>query len=325
MTPSRALVTGVTGQDGSYLLERLLEEGVEVHGLVRPDDPASVDLRAAHPQLVVHECDLENTQGLSALVNDLAPDEIYNLAGLSSVALSWEKPVLTATLSGVAVAALLDAADQVRRRSGKDVLFLQASSAEIFGVPENTPQDESTPISPVTPYGAVKAFAHHLVGVYRGRGLRASTCILYNHESPRRPPTFVTRKITQVAAHIAVSGEGSLVLGNLEARRDWGWAPDYVDAMIRAVRFERPDDYVVATGESHSVGEFVAAAFHHAGIADWRSHVQVDLQFVRPVDAHELRGDFSKAQRVLGWRPRVGFEELVARMVDHDLKVERGA
>ena len=323
-SPRRALVTGITGQDGSYLVERLLDEGTVVHGMVRSTDPEADALRTRLPQVVLHEGDLADTDRLRAVVAEAEPDEIYNLAGISSVARSWEEPELTASLSGVAVAALLDAAYRLQGASGRRVRFLQASSAEIFGAPTDVPQDERTAIAPVTPYGAAKAFAHHLVGVYRGRELHASACILYNHESPRRPATFVTRKITQVAAQIGVTGSGSLSLGNLDARRDWGWAPDYVDAMVRAVRHPTPDDYVIATGESHSVREFVEAAFRRAGVTDWRSYVEFDEGLTRPVEAHELRGDSTKARRVLGWQPTIRFEELVERMVDHDMDIERG-
>jgi GDPmannose 4,6-dehydratase len=196
---------------------------------------------------------------------------------------------------------------------------LQASSSEIFGEPEHAPQDESTPIRPVNPYGAAKAFAHHLVGVYRARGLPASACVLYNHESPRRPDTFVARKITKAAAMIAAGRQQPLRLGNLDTRRDWGWAPDYVNAMRLALAHREPGDYVIATGRAHSVRDLVAAAFEHAGVPDWSRHVEVDPALVRPADAAQQVGDATKARTVLGWRPTVSFEEMVARMVDADL------
>lgn len=318
-------VTGVTGQDGTYLLERLLEEGTEVHGLVRPGDDAAPALRRRYPGVVLHEGDLGDLDPLAALVADVAPDEVVNLAGISSVATSWAEPVLTARLSGLAVTALLEAAYRLQESAGRPVRFLQASSAEIFGQPEVEPQDERTPLRPVNPYGSAKAFAHHQTAVYRGRGLHAATVILFNHESPLRPTTFVTRKITAAAAAIGRTGEGVIALGNLDARRDWGWAPDYVDAMVRALRHDVADDFVVATGRTHSVRDFAEAALRRAGVGDdWERFVTTDPRFVRPADASVLVGDPSKAERELGWRRTVEFEEVVARMVDHDLELVEG-
>lgn len=226
---------------------------------------------------------------------------------------------LTAEVTALGVARLLEHLWQAQDHSGKPVRFVQASSAEIFGDAPDAPQDESTPLHPTNPYGASKTFAHQLVGVYRGRGLHAVSAILYNHESPRRPPTFVTRKITRAAARIAQGVENELVLGNLDARRDWGWAPDYVDAMVRAARHPRPGDYVVATGSAHSVRDFVAAAFTRVGIADWQAHVRVDQALIRPSDATLQLGDSTRARTELGWEPTVDFVELVGRMVDADL------
>ncbi|WP_028046879.1 GDP-mannose 4,6-dehydratase [Cellulomonas sp. URHE0023] len=315
-----ALVTGVTGQDGTYLVERLLDDGVEVHGLVRSGDAGAVGLAATRPHVRLHEGDLADLDGLAGLVRDVAPDEIYNLAGISSVAQSWQQPTLTARLSGLAVVALLEAALTVQEREGRPVRFLQASSAEIFGQPEVSPQDERTPVKPMSPYGAAKAFAHQMTGVFRASGLHASTCILFNHESPLRPTAFVTRKITAAAAGIGATGEGKIRLGNLDVRRDWGWAPDYVDAMVRTVRHEVADDFVVATGQTHSVRQFAEAALRRAGVGDdWESFVEVDPQFFRPADASVLVGDPRKAERELGWQRTVEFDELVGRMVDHDL------
>lgn len=317
---AKVLITGISGQDGGYLAEQLLAGGDEVHGLVREQDRPGPDasgpaLEGAH----IHIADLTDTPALTGLIDDVAPDEIYNLAGISSVARSWAEPVTTGEVSGLAVAAVLQAALELSERLGRQVRVVQAASAEIFGNPAASPQDESTPIAPVTPYGAAKAYAHHLVGVYRGRGLHAVSAILYNHESPRRPTTFVTRKITRTAALIARGEADELVLGNLDARRDWGWAPDYVDAMVRACRHDVPSDYVIATGVAHSVSEFVAAAFARAGIEDWQRHVRVDSAFVRPVDAAELTGDSTRARADLGWAPTVDFERVVAAMVDADL------
>jgi GDPmannose 4,6-dehydratase len=313
-----AFITGITGQDGGYLAEALLAEGYDVHGLVRLPDPGLAPLCERSTRVVTHEGDLGDAAGLRALVSRLQPDEIYSLGGISSVAFSWEQPVLTAEVTGISLGVLLEAAWEQQQRSGRQVRVLQASSAEIFGVAEQSPQTEQTPIRPINPYGAAKAFAHHLVGVYRARGLHASACILYNHESPRRPDTFVTRKITKAAAMIAAGAPDVLRLGNLDARRDWGWAPDYVDAMRRAVRHGESGDYVIATGAARSVRDFVQAAFTYAGVANWEARVEVDESFVRPYDAHEQVGDASKAKAVLGWAPTVSFAEMVALMVDHD-------
>ncbi|MBF4463349.1 MULTISPECIES: GDP-mannose 4,6-dehydratase [unclassified Rathayibacter] len=313
-----ALVTGASGQDGGYLVERLLADGWDVSALVRGDDAAAL------PGAVrAFSGDLRDPAGLERIVAEAAPDTVFHLAGLSSVALSWQEPVLTAEVTGTAVAALLEATLALQESSGRQVRFVQASSSEIFGAATENPQTEATPLRPVSPYGAAKAFAHHLVAVYRGRGLHASSGILYNHESPRRPTSFVTRKITAGAAMIAAGTRSSLSLGTLDARRDWGWAPDYVDALVRASRADEPGDYVVATGVAHSVREFVAAAFAAAGIAEWERFVELDPRFARPVDAPEMRGDASRAREVLGWAPTVGFEEIVARMVEHDLELAR--
>ena len=316
-----ALVTGITGQDGSYLADLLAAEGCAVHGLALPGDPLLHELRDRVPDAVVHEGDLGDAATITALVGEIEPDEIYNLGGISSVAFSWDHPLLTARVTGSGVGALLEAAWQTQQRTGRAVRVLQASSAEIFGSPAEVPQTEDTAIRPVSPYGAAKAFAHHLVGVYRARGLHASACILYNHESPLRPATFVTRKITKAAAMIAAGAQDTLELGNLDARRDWGWAPDYVDAMRRAVRHERAGDYVVATGRAHSVREFAAAAFRHAGVADWDARLVVDEALMRPSDADVQIGDATRARTVLGWAPTVSFEQMVARMVDHDARL----
>ena len=319
MTMPTAFITGITGQDGGYLAEQLLAQGSSVHGLVRAAAEVAPTV-AAYPGVSLHVADLIDTAAVAGLLAEIAPDEIYNLAGISSVARSWQEPVATGLVSGLAAAGVLQSAFELSERTGRRVAVVQASSAEIFGNPGVWPQDESTPIAPVTPYGAAKAYAHHMARVYRARGLHAANVILYNHESPRRPPAFVTRKITQGAAMIARGEQDELALGNLDARRDWGWAPDYVDAMVRAARHDVADDYVIATGRSHSVAEFVAAAFRAAGIDDWERHVRVDPAFVRPVDAVELTGDASRARVRLGWAPTVGFDEVVARMVRADLR-----
>ncbi len=313
---SRAFVTGIGGQDGSYLAERLIADGYDVHALVFTSD--------GHPQhcpdpVVLHHGDLADVAGVRSLLLEVDPDEVYNLAAISSVAQSWEQPDLTARVNGQGAVGLLESARAVQEQHGHRVAVVQASSAEIFGEPGTSPQDESTPLAPVSPYGAAKAFAHLAVGVYRGRDLHAVSAILYNHESPRRPERFVTRKITATVAAIARGRADRLVLGNLDARRDWGWAPDYVDAMLRAARAPEPADYVVATGVGHSVRDFVAAAFTRAGVSDWGRYVESDPALFRPADATDLTGDPSRAERELGWSPTVTFEELVGRMVDHDL------
>ena len=311
--PARALITGVGGQDGSYLAERLLADGVEVHALSLPGD-APVD--GVHP----HTGDVADIEGTRALLLEVAPDEVYNLAAVSSVARSWDEPDLTARVNGLAAVGLLESAHLLQQQTGRPVRFVQASSAEIFGLPDRSPQDEDTPVRPVNPYGAAKAFAHLMVEVYRQRGLHAVSLVLYNHESPRRPPQFVTRKITAGVAAISAGTASSLTLGNLAAVRDWGWAPDFVDAMVRAARADVARDYVVATGESHSVEEFVAAAFRCVGIQDWSAYVEVDPALFRPVDALALTGDSSRIREELGWAPTVGFEEVVRRMVEADLE-----
>ena len=325
MSSVRALVTGATGQDGSYLVEQLLAEGAEVHALVRGEEPDGRPPRAVPAGVHVHTVDLLDGDPLQRVVADVEPTELYNLGGLSSVALSWQQPALTAQVSGVAVGRLLQGALDLQERTGRQVRFVQASSAEVFGHAVQVPQDEQTPVRPLTPYGAAKAYGHMLVAVYRARGLHASSCILYNHESPRRPETFVTRKVTVGAARIAAGLQDELAMGNLDARRDWGWAPDYVAAMVLAARADEGRDYVVATGVGHSVREFVAAAFDAAGIEDWERRVTLDPRFARPSDAPEQLGDASRARALLGWSPTVAFEEIVARMVQHDRELVAAA
>jgi GDPmannose 4,6-dehydratase len=314
----RAFVTGATGQDGSYLVEQLLAEGVEVHALVRQGEHG-LGVNALSADVHQHVGDLTDGTALASLVAEIEPAEVYNLGGLSSVALSWQEPALTAQVTGVAAGHLLKACHDLQERSGPPVRFVQASSAEIFGRTSGEPAGEDTPIRPLTPYGAAKAYAHHLVGLYRARGLHATSCILFNHESPRRPETFVTRKITAGVARIVHGRQQHLSMGNLDSRRDWGWAPDYVAAMVLAARAEVARDYVVATGVAHSVRDFVAAAFRAAGIEDWERCVTLDPRFARPSDAPELVGDATRARELLGWSPSVPFEQIVARMVEHDL------
>ena len=305
-----ALVTGITGQDGGYLAEQLVADGWQVHGVRRPREQVPGHLPSP---VVVHEAELLDGS-FDAVFSDVAPDEVYNFAGVSSVALSWQDPVTTARVNGEFVARLLELAWQ----APQPVRVLQASSAEVFAGSGVVPQDESTPLAPRSPYGASKAFAHHLVQVYRARGLHAVNAVLYNHESPRRPATFVTRKITSTVAAIADGRADGLVLGSLGARRDWGWAPEYVAGMALALRYPAPQDWVLATGTSYAVSDFVAAAFAHVGITDWERYVSTDPEFVRPTEAPELVGDASKAGALLGWQATVGLAELVGRMVDVD-------
>lgn len=302
-------ITGVTGQDGTYLARRLLDEGAEVHGLVRPGSTAALE-----DGVIPHSGDLRDVAGLAELVAQLKPDELYHLGGETSVAASWEDPVASVELGSAPVTALLHAVSA----RGLTTHFVNASSAEIFGM-ASAPQDELTPLHPVSPYGAVKAFGHLLVDGYRRKGVHASSCILFNHESPLRPERFVTRKITRAAARISRGLQSGLSLGNLDAARDWSWAPDVVDALIRAARHDEPDDFVIGSGVVHTVRDFVIAAFAAADIPDWEQFVTVDESFVREVDPAVQQANASRAHEKLGWRTTVDFDELVTRMVGADL------
>lgn len=312
-----ALITGITGQTGSYLCEQLTASGVVVHGLVRDSDALESELRERSPEVVLHTGDLASPDSLRSIIADVEPDAIFNLGGLTSVADSWTHAEDYGLIDGLRVGTMLEAALELRTRLNRPVAFVQASSAEIFGVADQIPQDEDTPIRPANPYGAAKAYAHHLVGVFRDAGLEASSCILYNHESPRRPTRFVTRKITDGVARISVGLDDRLVLGSLDVRRDWGWAPDYARAIALAAG--NPGDYVIATGVDHTVRDFVAAAFAVVGISDWERFVSIDPDFVRPGDAPVQVGNATRAHRELGWQPEVAFDEIVSRMVQHDL------
>ena len=316
----RALVTGITGQDGRYLAATLTSGGVEVHGVVRNETAASDGRFASLPASpTFHVADLADRDALSRIVAEVRPDFIYNLGGMTSVAESWTNPAVAARVSGEAVATLLEAAWRLHQQGEVEVSFLQASSSEIFGSSGPPLLSESSPIRPSNPYGAAKAYAHHLSTVYRERGLSVSTCILFNHESPIRPTTFVTRKITSRAARIGRDGSGVIELGNLDARRDWGWAADYVGAMVSACEGGFSDDFVVATGTSHSVSDFAEAALRRAGVGDsWQNHVVVNPLFLRPGDTPVQVGDASKARAAFGWAPTVPFTEIVNRMVDAD-------
>ncbi len=317
VTTFRALVTGVSGQDGWYLAQRLVDDGHEVHGIVR-STPDVRRVEAQLPGVRVRLADLKDDGSLRRVVEEIQPDRIYNLAGSTSVARSWVEPVEAADVIGIGAVRLLSAAWDLQQSAGKEVRLLQASSAEIFGDPQEAPQNESTAHGAVTPYGAAKAFAHAMVHVYRRRGMFAAAAILYNHESPRRPSTFVARKITRAVAAIARGSDDRLVLGNMDVRRDWGYAPDHVDGMLRILAADTAEDYIVATGEARSVRDFVEAAFATVGIVDWERYVSIDPTLYRPTDPQTLVGDASRL-RSLGWRPTVGFTELVETMVRFDL------
>lgn len=312
----RAFITGITGQDGSYLAESLLDLGWDVFGIGRGEFP-SESPGWGHRSLHVTSADLVDWAVTERELNAANPDVIFNLAAISSVAQSWAEPALTMELNGLLPARLLEWTT-AQTNTGRDVRMVQASSAEIFGNASEVPQTEATPVAPINPYGASKAAAHRLVQIYRAAGVHASNAILYNHESPRRPEHFVTRKITSAVARIAAGSGETLRLGNLDARRDWGWAPDYADALYRLSRAPEPDDLVIATGETHSVRDFVAEAFGAAGVVDWHVLVESDAEFTRPADVRESVGNASRAHTTLAWHPTVGFAELVRRMVEAD-------
>lgn len=319
MSSERVFVTGASGQDGGLLVERLRADGAEVVAFVRGEDDGARRFDAAGVEVVVG--DLADLAGVADAVEAAAPTLIVSLGGISSVAESWRAPARTGQVSGAAVAALIEGAWRVEERVGAAPRLVQASSSEIFGDAPESPQTEATPIAPVTPYGAAKAYAHRMVQLARARGMHASNAILYNHESPARPLSFVTRKITHGVARIAAGLDEGLALGNLDARRDWGWAPDYVDAMLRMARAETPGDWIVATGEARSVREFVGAAFAAAGIDDWQRLVTIDERFVRPADVATMVGDPRRLRSELGWSPTVGFDAIVAAMVHEDQRL----
>ena len=322
----KAIVTGLTGQDGSYLAELLLSKGYEVHGLKRRSSSFNTD-RVDHiyrdfhesgTRLFLHYADLSDANSLTGLLADVRPDEVYNLGAQSHVKVSFEIPEYTGDVVALGTLRLLEAI----RRSGLSCRFYQASSSEMFGSTP-PPQNEDSPFRPRSPYGCSKAFAHYATVNYReSYGLYGACGILFNHESPRRGETFVTRKITRGVAHIKLGLQKKLFLGNMEARRDWGYAPDYVQAMWLMLQQDEPGDYVIGTGEMRSVREFVERAFAVAGL-DWQEHVAVDERYYRPAEVDALQADFSKARRMLGWGPSVTFGDLVRLMVEADLKAVR--
>jgi GDPmannose 4,6-dehydratase len=312
-----ALITGITGQDGSYLAELLLEKGYEVYGLVRRlSTPNETRIGALVDDLVLLEGDLTDQSSLNVAVETAMPDEVYNLAAQSFVATSWNQPLLTGDVTGLGVVRILEAV----RHFYPDARFYQASSSEMFGTSPQSLKDEKTPFHPRSPYAVAKVYGYYATINYReSYGLFCCNGICFNHESPRRGIEFVTKKISDGVARIYWGRATELRLGNLEVKRDWGFAGDYVSAMWLMLQQNEPDDYVVATGVSHSVKEFAALAFGHVGLR-WEEHVKVDDRFRRPAEVFELRGDASKASKKLGWRPKTSFEELVRLMVDEDLK-----
>ncbi len=315
-----ALITGITGQDGSYLAELLLQKGYRVFGVARRSSHDAFErLRAVRERIAVVECDLSDQASVDRAVIETRPDELYNLAAQSFVPASWQQPVLTADVTGVGVVRVLEAL----RRHSPGTRFYQASSSEMFGAARATPQTETTPFYPRSPYGCAKAFGHHATVNYRESfGLYAVSGICFNHESPRRSLDFVTRKVAHGAARIALGLETELRVGNLEAQRDWGFAGDYVEGMWRSLQAKKAQDYVFATGETHSVRELIQAAFAVVGL-DWRKHVRVDRGLLRPLEVDRLQGDASRARRVLGWTPAVKFEALVEMLVRAELELVR--
>ncbi len=325
----RALITGVTGQDGSYLSELLLSKGYEVHGIVRRASTFNRDRidhlaldPALHDRFVLHYGDMADGSSLRRVMETVAPDEVYNLAAQSHVRVSFDQPEYTADIVATGTLRLLEAVREHIQRGGRQVRFYQAGSSEMFGA-ANPPQSEATLFHPRSPYAVSKLAAHwHAVNHREAYGMFVANGLLFNHESPRRGESFVTRKITLAVGRIAAGKQQQLALGNLDARRDWGFAGDYVDAMWRMLQADQPDDYVVATGESHSVREFVELAFDHVKL-DWRKHVTFDERYTRPSEVDHLLGDPTKVRTKLGWAPKVSFPQLVQMMVEADLEIAR--
>ncbi len=316
----KALITGLTGQDGSYLAELLLKKGYEVHGVVRRSSSVNFD-RIAHiqDQLHIHHADLYDQLSLIEALDASEPDEVYNLAAQSFVATSWSQPVLTGEFTAIGVTKMLEAVRAVNPK----LKFYQASSSEMYGKVIEVPQRETTPFYPRSPYGVAKAYGHFITVNYReSYNMFAVSGILFNHESPRRGLEFVTRKISDGVAKIKTGKAKKLYLGNLESERDWGFAGDYVEAMWMMLQQKQPTDYVIATGECHSVQEFCEIAFARADL-NWRDYVEIDQRFVRPAEVDQLMGDCSKAKKELGWKPKTSFKELVHMMVDADLDLQK--
>lgn len=323
----RALITGITGQDGSYLAELLLAKGYEVHGIIRRAstfntgrlDPIYQDPHASRKRLFLHYGDLSDASALSRLVLQVKPDEVYNLAAQSHVRVSFDSPEYTADITGTGAIRLLEAI----RDAGVKPRYYQASSSEMYGKVMEVPQTETTPFYPRSPYGCAKVYAYWITVNYReSYGMHASNGILFNHESPRRGETFVTRKITRAVAHIKAGLQEKLYLGNIDAKRDWGYAKEYVEAMWLMLQQDQPDDYVIATNETHSVKEFLEVAFDHVDL-DWKKYVEIDPRYYRPAEVDLLIGDYSKAKQKLGWEPKTKFVELTKLMVDADVELLR--
>lgn len=312
-----ALITGITGQDGSYLADLLLEKGYKVYGLVRrTSTPIMVNIEHIQDKVELITGDITDLSSLVRIVEKVQPDEVYNLAAQSFVGTSWEQPILTGNTTGLAVTNMLEAV----RIAKPDARFYQASSSEMFGKVVETPQKETTPFYPRSPYGVAKLYGHWITVNYRESfDMYACSGILFNHESPRRGVEFVTRKITDAVAKIKLGLATELRLGNLDAKRDWGFAGDYVKAMWLMLQQDKPEDFVISTGETHTVEEFVTIAFEHVGL-NWKDYVVIDEKFVRPAEVDLLLGDCSKAKETLGWELEVSFEQLVKMMVDEDLK-----
>ncbi len=320
----RAFITGITGQDGHHLAEFLHGRGYDVYGMIKgQNNPRAAKLQEEMPFVELIPGDLADLPSLVAALQIAQPDEVYNLGAISFVALSFTQSELTANTTGLGVLRMLEAIRMVGGAQNNPIRFYQASSSEMFGKVRETPQTELTPFHPRSPYGCAKVFGHDIVVNYReSYDLHASSGILFNHEGPRRGIEFVTRKITNTAARIKLGLQHELVMGTLDAKRDWGYAGDYVKAMWMMLQQDEPDDFVISTGETHTVQEFVEKSFAHAGLDDWEQYVRQDPKFYRPAEVDLLIGDSAKAKRVLGWEPEVGFDELVKMMVDHDLAFE---
>lgn len=320
----KALITGITGQDGTYLAELLVNKGYKVYGLIRgQQNPKRPQVEALLPQVELIEGDLTDTGSLVAALERAQPDEVYNLAAMSFVALSFMQPELTGNVTALGPLRMLEAIRIVGGSKKNPIRFYQASSSEMYGKVREVPQTELTPFYPRSPYGVAKAYGHYITVNYReSYNLHASSGILFNHESPRRGYEFVTRKISSSVARIKLGLQKKLLLGNLDAKRDWGFAGDYVKGMWLMLQQPTGDDYVLATGETHSIREFLDLAFKEVGINDWQPHIKQDARFMRPAEVDLLVGDYSKAKKALGWQPETDFKGLVKMMVESDLEIE---
>lgn len=320
----KALITGIAGQDGSYLTELLLSKGYEVHGIIRWDsifttqriDHLYQDPHLNGVRLFLHYGDLTDTGNLERLIGQIKPDEIYHLGAQSHVRVSFDMPEYTVNTDALGTLRILEAI----KNSGLSIKFYMAASSEMFG-DSNPPQNENTPFCPKSPYACAKVFSYHITRLYRyAYNIFASNGILYNHESPRRGPTFVTKKITRAIARIVAGFDKKVYLGNLDAKRDWGFCPEYVEAMWSLLQYSKPDDFVIATGETHSIREFLEEAFKYAGLGDWSSYVEIDPRYFRPAEVDVLIGDAGKAREKLGWEPKIKFKDLVKIMIDSDFR-----